>query len=109
MPKTIVPADGEATPAARLLTAAGPTLLRHAIRMKRERGDADVDQFKEAVRLDFASGMDATIGGAIRAYTQWTAKADKIGWWPARLESRMRILADLQAIEAGTFFQRTAA
>lgn len=93
----------------KLLPATKPTLLRDALRMKRERGDADADAFKKAVIEDFGSGLNATIGGAIWAYPQWIKKADKIGWNAAKVESRKRILADLQAIVAGTFALRTAA
>lgn len=93
----------------KLLPATKPTLLRDALRMKRERGDADADAFKKAVIDDFGAGLNATIGGAIWAYTCWLKKADKIGWSSAKVESRKSILADLQTIVAGTFALRSAA
>ena len=93
----------------KLLPATKPQFLRDALRMKRERGDDDAEAFKRAVIEDFGAGLNATIGGAIWAYPQWIKKADKIGWNGAKVESRKRILADLQAIVAGTFVLRSAA
>lgn len=93
----------------KLLPATKPELLRDVLRMKRERGDADADAFKKAVINDFGSGLNATIGGAIWGYGCWIKKADKIGWNAAKVESRKRILAELQLIVAGKFAQRAAA
>lgn len=93
----------------KLLPNTKPTLLRDALRMKRERGDADADVFKKAVIDDFGSGLNATIGGAIWAYGQWIAKAGKLGWSAAKVESRRRVLADLQSIVAGRFATQSAA
>lgn len=93
-------ANSTTTPALKLLPASKPTLLRDALRMKRERGDTDADLFKAIVIDDFGAGLNATIGGAIWAYPQWIAKADKLGWPARKVESRKRVLAELQLIVA---------
>ena len=93
----------------KLLPKTKPTLLRDALRMKRERGDVNADDFKKVVINDFAVGLNATIGGAIWAYTCWLKKADKLGWSAAKVESRKRIVTELQLIVAGKFALRTAA
>lgn len=102
-------ANSTTTSALKLLPNANPTLLRDALRMKRERGDADADAFKKAVINDFGAGLNATIGGAIWAYPQWLKKSDKLGWSASKVESRKRILAELQLIVAGAFASRSAA
>lgn len=85
-----------------------PTLLRDALRMKRERGDADADSFKRVAIEDFANKLNATIEGAEWAMAQWVAKRTN-NPGPRYQAMREAFLADLRAILAGTFEQKEAA
>lgn len=81
---------------------AKPFFLKDALAMKRQRGDADCENFK-AVMSEFASGQYATIEGAIWSVGKWIEKRDK---WvsDARHANRIVFIADLHSIENGTFF-----
>lgn len=91
-----------------LLPKTKPTLLRDALRMKRERGDADADGFKTIAINDFASGLNATIAGAEWAMAQWVAKRTN-NPSEAYQARRVAFLADLRAILNGTFEIKEAA
>ncbi|GAA2816958.1 hypothetical protein EDC40_103687 [Aminobacter aminovorans] len=91
-----------------LLPKTKPTLLKDALRMKRERGDVDADGFKTIAINDFAYGLNATIEGAEWAMAQWVAKRTN-NPSEAYQARRVAFLADLRAILAGTFGQREAA
>lgn len=82
-------------------TKAGPTLIRDVLRMKRNRGDADADQFKALALYQFASGLNASISGASWAMRQWLVKADKLGWSDRKVARSEAFLADLDAVLAG--------
>lgn len=85
--------------APKLLPQTAPTLLRDALRMKRNRGDTDCDDFKQVSR-DFGSGLNATIAGAAWAMRQWVAKRpDHVS--ALHHARRVAFLADLDAILAG--------
>lgn len=86
-----------------LLPSTKPDLLRDVLRMKRNRGDADADQFKRVAR-EFGSGLNATISGAAWAMRQWAAKQAAGG--PVFLTystaaERAAFLGDLDAVMAG--------
>lgn len=90
-------------PAPRLLPKTEPTLLRDVLFMKRSRGDADADQFKTVAR-EFASWLDATIGGAAWAMRQWIERQEAGGAYvpgTRSLAARKAFLADLDAVIAG--------
>lgn len=76
-------------------------LLREVLRAKRERGDADADEFKRIIVHDFAAGLNASVRGSINAYRQWLAKADRLGWPVCKVASRKAVLAELEVIDAG--------
>ena len=80
----------------RLLPATKPELLRDVLRMKRNRGDADADQFKAVVCADFAVRLNASVGGARNAMEQWLRK----GALPDT-PARRAFLVDLNAVLAG--------
>jgi hypothetical protein len=75
-----------------------PMLLSDALVLKQARGDADCFTFRSIAKREFASGLNATVPGALEALKQWTRKG-AIQRTPA-VEAFM---ADLAAIEAGTF------
>ncbi|MCO5085117.1 MAG: hypothetical protein M9939_26425 [Mesorhizobium sp.] len=83
-----------------LLPQTKPVFLRDLLRMKRNRGDADVEQFKLTCR-EFGSGLNATISGAAWAMRQWVAKADRLGWTDMKVARCTAFLADLDAVLAG--------
>jgi hypothetical protein len=78
--------------------------LRDALRMKRERGDADCDAFKDICR-SYAHGFGATVEGAARSMRQWVKTPHASPRYQAMREA---FLADLEAIQAGTFFNTIA-
>lgn len=78
-----------------------PAFLRDVLRMKRNRGDADADQFKAVACYDFAVKLNATIDGAAWAMRQWIAKSEKLGWSETKKAQREAFLADLDAVLAG--------
>lgn len=80
----------------RLLPATKPELLRDVLRMKRNRADADADQFKAVACADFAVKLNASVGGARNAMEQWLRKG-ALHDTPAR----RAFLADLDAVLAG--------
>jgi hypothetical protein len=75
-----------------------PLLLSDALDLKRARGDGDCFTFAHIAKREFGSGLNATVPGALEALKQWTRKG-AIQRTPA-VEAFM---ADLAAIEAGTF------
>lgn len=91
-----------------LLPKTKPTLLRDALRMKRERGDNDCEAFKTVAIQDFAVKLNATIEGAEWAMSQWVAKRTN-NPGPRYQAMREAFLADLRAIRAGSFMAREAA
>lgn len=78
-----------------------PAFLRDVLRMKRNRGDNDAEQFKQIATFEFASRLDATISGAAWAMRQWVAKAEKLGWSDDKVARCSAFLADLDAVLAG--------
>jgi hypothetical protein len=95
------------TDAARTLTSlqasmTKPLLLHDALDLKRARGDADCELFAKIACDQFGSGLNATVQGGLDALKQWKRKGIVGG--PA-IEAFM---ADLQAIEQGTFGRRAA-
>ena len=74
-----------------------PLLLHDAVALKHVRGDTDIREFKMVAR-EFAVGLNASVGGALEAMRQWTGK----GAMPLTPAVRA-FMADLAAIEAGTF------
>jgi len=74
--------------------------LRDALRMKRERGDPDCDGFKDICRF-YAHGFGATVEGAARSMRKWIQTSHASPRYQAMREA---FLADLEAIQAGTFF-----
>lgn len=79
-----------------------PLLLHDAVELKRLRGDADVRQFKLVAR-EFGSGLNATVGGALDAMRQWTAKG-----CVQRTPAVEAFMADLEQIDAGIFGREAA-
>jgi hypothetical protein len=78
-----------------------PVLLRDVLRMKRNRGDADAEQFKQIACYQFACRLNETIGGAAWAMRQWIGRADKLGWGDRKVATHSAFLADLDAVLAG--------
>jgi hypothetical protein len=78
--------------------------LRDALRMKRERGDADCDDFKEICRF-YAHRYGATVEGAARSMRKWVQTPHASPRYQAMREA---FLADLEAIQVGTFFNTAA-
>lgn len=105
MPNPSIAATGEAMPEAGLLPQSQPVFLRDVIAMKRERGDADIEDFKGVCR-QFGSSQYATINGAAYAMRQWVRKSHPSKSYQAKREA---FLADLEGVLAGTFFHRAAA
>lgn len=90
-----------------LLPKTKPTLLRDVLAMKRERGDADIADFRQVASV-FAYGLDASIAGAEHSMAQWVARRSRL--ISDRLQAkRVAFLADLRAVMAGEFGQREAA
>lgn len=89
------------TPKPGLLPQSEPVFLRDALRMKRNRGDADADLFKAIACDQYASRLNATISGAANAMRQWLDKADKLGWGEAKQARNAAFLADLERILSG--------
>lgn len=79
-----------------LVAATKPALLRDVLRMKRNRGDADADQFKAVALDDFAVRLDASVAGARNAMEQWLRKGALTD-----TDARRAFLADLDAVLAG--------
>lgn len=111
MPNATVPADREAMSAAPIFTreeiatafakgCSKPMWLRDVLKMKRERGDTDIDGFKDICRF-YAHGFNASIQGAAYSMRQWVRKPHASAVIQARREA---FLADLEAVMAGTFF-----
>ena len=84
-----------------LLRQVKPELLRDVLRMKRNRGDADADQFKQIAINEFAFRLNATVSGAAWAMRQWVAKAEKLGWDDDKVQRCMAFLGDLDTVLAG--------
>lgn len=84
-----------------LLLQTKAEFLRDVIAMKHERGDTDVDGFKQVCR-EFGSGTNATVGGAAWAMRQWVANRKT---WISEEQHARRVafLADLDAVIAGRF------
>lgn len=76
-----------------------PTLLRDALRLKRERGDADCEAFKDIANT-YAYRLNATIQGAAWTMRQLIRKPLAS---PTHQAARVAFLADLDAIMGGTF------
>lgn len=86
----------------RLYAKTQPTLLRDALKMKRARGDADADQFRDVAVTEFAYRLNSTIQGAANAMRQMIAKRKP--WVSDRQHAdRIAFLADLDAIQDGSF------
>jgi hypothetical protein len=51
-----------------------PMLLSDALVLKQARGDADCFTFRSIAKREFASGLNATVPGALEALKQWTRK-----------------------------------
>lgn len=75
-----------------------PLLLRDVLRMKRNRGDADADQFKAVAREALGNGIDSTISGAARTVRAIIAQG---GYPAAKVDAYAALLADIEAVLAG--------
>ena len=73
--------------------------LRDALRLKRERGDADCEAFNDIANT-YAYRLNASIQGAA-----WTMRQliEKPLASPTHQAARVAFLADLESIMAGTF------
>jgi hypothetical protein len=79
-----------------LLPQSHPELLSDVLRMKRNRGDADADQFKAVACREFAVKLNASVGGARNAMEQWLRKGVL-----KPTSDRLAFMADLDAVLSG--------
>lgn len=84
---------------AHLLPQTKPELLIDLFRMKKARGDADLEDFK-AVAKDFAAPVNCLIRAAEWAMAQWVAKRPD-GVSDLHHARRIKFLADLRAVLNG--------